>query len=85
MEPLAHCGGFVMDIEQSVLEKLKKLPSEKQQQVLDFIESIQSRSIARRPRRSLKGMWADLRVQIGEDDITQVRREMWGNFPREGV
>ncbi|HID09854.1 MAG TPA: hypothetical protein EYP17_00940 [Candidatus Latescibacteria bacterium] len=30
-------------------------------------------------RKSLRGLWRDL--DISEDDIAQVRREMWGNFP----
>lgn len=32
-----------MSIEQFVLEKLKTLPSDKQQEVLDFVESLQAR------------------------------------------
>jgi hypothetical protein len=74
-----------MDIQRSIVEKLKTLPEEKQQEVLDFIEFIQQKAEAKRPRRSLKGLWADLGVEINEEDITQIRREMWGNFPREGI
>lgn len=74
-----------MDIEQSVLEKLRALPLEKQREVLDFIEYLQQKSIAKRPRRSLKGLWADLGVHITEEDIAEARREMWGNFPREDI
>lgn len=40
---------------------------------------------ARRTRRSLKGLWADLKVGITEEDIAEARREMWGNFPRHDV
>ncbi len=32
-----------MSIEQAVLEKLKTLPSDKQQEVLDFVEFLQTR------------------------------------------
>lgn len=74
-----------MDIEQSVLEKLRALPLEKQREVLDFIEYLQQKSIAKRPRRSLKGLWADLGVHITEEDIAEAQREMWGNFPREDI
>ncbi|MBI3977116.1 MAG: DUF2281 domain-containing protein [Chloroflexi bacterium] len=70
-----------MDIEQSVVEKLRALPPEKQQEVLDFVEFLYERSGAKRPRRSLKGLWADLGVDITEEDIAEARREMWGNFP----
>jgi hypothetical protein len=28
-------------------------------------------------------MWADLGINITDEDITAARQEMWGNFPRE--
>jgi hypothetical protein len=37
------------------------------------------------PKRSLYGLWADLGIDITEDDIDDIRREMWGNFPREDI
>ncbi len=35
------------------------------------------------PRKSLRGLWRG--VDITEEDITEVRREMWGNFPRDDI
>ena len=72
-----------MSIEQAILENLRVLPPEKQQEVLDFVEFIKSKSRSKVARRSIKGLCADLEVHITEEDIAQVRREMWGNFPRE--
>ena len=74
-----------MSIEQSVLAKLLKLPVEKQKEVLDFVESLEKKAGQRRTRRSLKGLWADLGVNISPEDIAEARREMWGGFPREDV
>lgn len=37
------------------------------------------------PLESLYGLWADLNIDISEDDIAQARREMWSNFPREDI
>jgi hypothetical protein len=74
-----------MSIEKSVLEKLLKLPVEKQKEVLDFVESLEREAGQRRSRRSLKGLWADLGVDISPEDIAEARREMWGGFPREDV
>lgn len=74
-----------MRIEQTVLEKLRSLPLEKQQEVLDFVEFLQQKSSVKRPRRSLKGLWADLNVDVTSSDIAQARSEMWGNFPRESL
>jgi hypothetical protein len=72
-------------IEQTVVEKLRALPPEKQQEVLDFVESLEGKNVSKHPRRSVKGLWADLGVDITEEDIAEARREMWGNFPREDI
>ena len=74
-----------MSVAQLVLEKLRTLPVEKQQEVLDFVEFLQQKVMAKRPCRSVKGLWADLGVQITKEDIAEARREMWGNFPREDI
>ena len=74
-----------MSIEKSVLGKLLKLPVDKQKEVLDFVESLEKKAGQRRARRSLKGLWADLGVDISLEDIAEARREMWGGFPREDV
>lgn len=35
------------------------------------------------PKQDLYGIWAD--VRISDDDIDDLRAEMWQNFPREDV
>ncbi len=72
-----------MTIEEIVLEKLRKLPPERQKVVLEFLESLKEKDGPRKPLRSLKGLWADLGIEITEEDIAEARREMWGNFPRD--
>jgi uncharacterized protein DUF2281 len=72
-----------MTIEQQLLEKLRDLPPDKQKEVLDFVESLKKSNGSKKPRRSLRGLWADLNIQITEGDIAEARREMWGNFPRD--
>ena len=74
-----------MSIEKSVLEKLLKLPVDKHKEVLDFVECLEKNAGQRHSRRSLKGLWADLEVNISADDIAEARREMWGGFPREDI
>lgn len=75
-----------MNIERSVLEKLRLLPVEKQQEVLDFVEFLGQRSIVvKRPRRNWIGTASDLSVDLTEEDIAEARHEMWGNFPREDI
>jgi hypothetical protein len=72
-----------MTIEQQVLEKLRDLPPEKQKEVLDLVDSLKALDNSKRPRRSLRGLWADLNIHVTEEDLAQARREMWGNFPRD--
>jgi EAL domain-containing protein (putative c-di-GMP-specific phosphodiesterase class I) len=74
-----------MNLEQAVLDKLRELPPDKQQEILDFAEFLQQKNRPRKPLKSVKGLCADLKVDITEEDIAQARQEMWGNFPREIV
>jgi hypothetical protein len=70
-----------VSIEKSVLEKLLKLPADKQKEVLDFVETLEKKAGEKVRRHSLKGLWADLGVEISPEDIAKARREMWGGFP----
>jgi mRNA-degrading endonuclease RelE of RelBE toxin-antitoxin system len=72
-----------MTIEQQVLEKLRDLPPEKQKEVLDFVDFLKEKNGTKNPRRSLRGLWKNLNIEITEEDIAQARREMWGSFPRD--
>lgn len=74
-----------MSIDQAVLEVLHKLPPERQREVLDFAEYVASKENGKRPRRSVKGLCADLGVSISAEEIDEARREMWGRFPREDI
>ena len=74
-----------MKIEEMVLERLRDLPPEKKKEVLAFVDSLKQKDGARKPLRSLRGFWADLGIEITEEDIAEARREMWGNFPREDI
>lgn len=72
-----------MTIEELVIEKLRALAPEQKQEVLAFVESLKKKNGSGEPRRSLLGLWADLNFHVTEEDISEARREMWGNFPRD--
>jgi hypothetical protein len=72
-----------MSTEQTILEKIRQLPPDKQQEVLDFVESLQQKTTQKQPLRDPEGLWADLGIEIAEEDLAEARREMWGNFPRD--
>ena len=69
-----------MSLEQALLDKIRQLPVEQQQELLDFAEFLQQKVIPKRPLRSLKGLWSDWKVDISEEDIAQARKEMWSKF-----
>lgn len=48
---------------------------------MDFLK--EKNGSAKKPLRSLRGLWADLNIRITDEDIAEARREMWGNFPRD--
>jgi hypothetical protein len=77
IEPERSATG-TMTIEDTVIEKLRTLPPERKQQVLDFVEFLEQKSAVKQPRPSLLGLFADLGVHITEEDIAEARREMWG-------
>ncbi len=72
-----------MTSEEVLLEKFKMLPVNYRQELLDFAEFLQTKIQKKTPRVSLEGIWADMNVNITEEDIAEARQEMWGNFPRE--
>ena len=74
-----------MTIEEAILNKVRKLSPEKQRELLKFADSLSVSPPPRPPLRSPEGLWADLDVDISADDIAEIRREMWKNFPREDI
>jgi hypothetical protein len=72
-----------MTIEELVVEKLRHLPTEKQQEVLSYVESLSVEEGPNNHLMSLEGIWADFGFNITAEDIAVARREMWGDFPRD--
>ncbi|MEW6127164.1 MAG: hypothetical protein AB1757_09005 [Acidobacteriota bacterium] len=72
-----------MNVEQTLLEKFRILPTEKQLEALDFVEFLEQKTRQKQPRRSSLGICANLPINITAEEIDEARREMWKNFPRE--
>jgi hypothetical protein len=69
-----------MSVAELVYEKVKNLAPEDQQQVLDYVEYF-----AKTPpvRRNTRGALAHLGMSLSLEDIGQMPREAWANFPRD--
>jgi len=71
-------------LEEALLETVRELPPEKQQEILDRARELRAQITGpKKPRRSAAGLWADLKIDLSEEDIKEARREMWKNFPRD--
>ncbi len=73
----------IANIKQAVVDIIEVLPPEKRQELLNFAEFLHSKNMLQQPRRSLKGLWADLDIDLTDEDIAEARSEMWGNFPKD--
>lgn len=72
-----------MTSEEVLLEQIKVLPPDLKQEVTHYVEFLQSKIKKKTPRVSLEGIWADMNVNVTEEDIAETRKEMLSNFPRE--
>ncbi len=72
-----------MTSEEVLLEKFKILPVNRQQELLDFAEFLESKEAVKRPRRSMKGALANLNIKITEEDIREARNEMWRGYTKD--
>jgi hypothetical protein len=78
------------NIVQEITAKASALPLDKQREVLDFVEFIlhkgsgdfQQGAKPRKPFQTMEGI-IPRQIENLERDLTEVRREMWQNFPRE--
>ncbi len=72
-----------MTSEEVLLEKFKVLSPDLKREVEHFVEFLQTKVQKKTPRVSLEGIWAEMDVNLSEEDFREARREMWQNFPRE--
>jgi hypothetical protein len=82
---------------EDITHKVAALPVELQREALDFIEFIAQRakkgatseavaddtSALSLPTKSMFGLLAGTTTDITLEEIKELRREMWQNFPRE--
>lgn len=71
------------DIVEKIAKKASSLPVESQRKALEYVESLERETSGKKPFRSVLGILADRNVHVSEEDIAEMRREAWGNFPRE--
>ena len=75
----------IMSVEQAILEAVRALPADKQQEILSHATRLREEAVPRKPFKSIKGLWADLGISLSAEEIEENQREMWKNFPREDI
>ncbi|RMF34091.1 MAG: hypothetical protein D6759_06280 [Chloroflexi bacterium] len=71
---------------EEVLTLARQLPARDQVRLIERLAPEIERALVvvqPPPRKSLRGLWRGL--EITEEEIDQIRREMWQNFPREDI
>ncbi|MGC2662389.1 MAG: hypothetical protein WA324_30865 [Bryobacteraceae bacterium] len=74
-----------MSLEQAILEAVRALPTNKQQEILSHATRLRNQTVGNNPLPSVKGLWADLGISLSAVEIEANRREMWKDFPRENI
>jgi len=74
-----------MSVEQAILEAVRTLPFDKQQEILRHATRLRDEAASKIPFQSIKGILASRGISISAEDIDQARRELWKNFPREDI
>jgi hypothetical protein len=74
-----------MSLEQAILEIVRSLPAEKQQEILSHATRLRDQAANRKALKSVKGLWADLGISLSAEEIEVNQHEIWKNFPREST
>ena len=74
-----------MSLEQAILQAVRALPSEKQQEILQHAARLRDETIEKKPFKSVRGLWADLGISLSANEIEENQRQMWQSFPREDI
>ena len=75
----------MMNLEQSILDAVRALPAEMQHELLTHAEKLRAEAKRAQPRQSGKGLWAELPLTLTAAEIEDNQREMWKNFPHDGI
>jgi hypothetical protein len=74
-----------MSLEQAILEAVRALPAEKQQEVLNHAARLRDETGGKVPFKSVRGLWADLDISLSPEEIEESQQDMWRSFPREDI
>lgn len=74
-----------MSLEQAILNVVRALPHDQQQEILNHATRLLDRSTPGKTLKSVKGLWADLGISVSAEELDVNQREMWKNFPSDDI
>jgi hypothetical protein len=74
-----------MSKEELLLEYWRDLPLEQRRELVNFAEFLHTKTAARSARPNIKGLCADIPVDLSLEDFTQARQETWADWDTEIV
>ncbi|MCX6610678.1 MAG: hypothetical protein NTW74_07480 [Acidobacteria bacterium] len=74
-----------MTVEQAILDAVRALPFDKQQELLSHANRLRDEAKPPKPFRSIKGLLSGRGISISAEDIDEVRSTMWKNFPSKDI
>ena len=74
-----------MSVEEAILEVVRTLPTDKQQEISTHATRLREETAPKKPFKSVEGRWADLGISLSVEEIDENQREMWKNFPRDDI
>ncbi len=72
-----------MTSEEVLLKTFKILPTNRKQELLEYAKTLEQKEAVKKSRVSLKGIWADLNVNITDEDMLEARNEMWRSYTKD--
>ena len=73
-----------MTLEQEILEAVRALPADKHRELFDHVKRLRAEATQPpKPRKSGRGLWADLNIDLSAEVIDEARRETWKTFVRD--
>lgn len=72
-----------MNLEQQIFQKVRQLSFDKQQELLNFAEFLQTKEISQPKFNSIKGLCSDFDVDLEFEEFEQARKEVWTKFTED--
>ena len=74
------------------VDMLRKLPALERLKVISIVLPEAEQELEKQlsaenstERESLRGLWKHFNIDLSAEDIDEVRKEVWKNFPREDI